>query len=169
MIDMYGTGPIGETRPTSDRKLSETCPLFDGEGYKLLKPGDWRRQNSPRFSLKGGPFDRIFNKNQVRHNQWQVKTPLILQPGLKYWDPHTVFPLALSLAYPESALLHFKFFASLPTKAANFVAEKQHVKNSEKYQIFVDDLAADPELRLDYSGSRRLHSFEQFIEMGIAR
>jgi hypothetical protein len=64
-----------------------------------------------------------------------AKTPLILEPGIYFYDPHTVLPVGLNFTSIEMALLPFRFTAALTQKIARVMAHRGHVQGSiDDYQ-----------------------------------
>ncbi|MEO8668663.1 MAG: glycosyltransferase family 2 protein, partial [Bauldia sp.] len=109
MVDMYGPGPVRETVVADGASFFDVSPLFDGEGYSVSMPDDWRGDSFPRLVIRGGPIERLLGAEK---SAWWVKTPLILEPGISFHDPHSVYPPALNFVAPRIALLHFRWLAS---------------------------------------------------------
>ena len=166
MVDMYGRGPVSEARMRPGECLLDACPLFDGDGYRVAFPGNWRAENFPRLNTWGGPYERIFGrKNGIG---MLAKTPLILEPGIYFHDPHTVLPVGLNFTVMEMALLHFRFSAALTGKIARILEHRGHTQGSiDDYQLMGDRMKADPEFGFAYSGSVKFETPQQFIDRAM--
>lgn len=165
MVDMYGEGPIGAARLRPDRTLFDICPCFDGDGYAIALPADWRAEDFPRLNIRGGPMMRLFGEDRLG---WLAKTPLLLEPGIFYRDPHTTAPMALNLALPHIALLHFRFLASIGDKIRRVAERRMHSpENTSTYVKLGEKLAQNPDFSVAYPGSVRFTSPRQFVERGM--
>jgi hypothetical protein len=162
MVDMYGAGAIAAARLSPEKSLVEICPCFDGDGYAIAVPADWRAGNFPRLDARGGPMMRLFGEEAPG---WMAKTPLVLEPGILYHDPHTIHPVALNLALPHIALLHFRFLGSVADKIRRVAERRMHsAGNTSTYLKLAERLERDPEFSLAYSRSERFTSPRQFVD-----
>jgi Glycosyl transferase family 2 len=166
MVDMYSKGPISEARIEPSRGFLETCPLFDGEGYKIVMPENWRADNFPKLDALGGPMRRVFGgKDKLG---WLAKTPLILEPNIYFHSPHSVLPVGLNFTPMEIALLHFRFSATVIQKIARVLDHRQHAESSishyEKLGLRIKD---DPNFSFLYPGSVKFKTPQQFIEKSM--
>lgn len=166
MVDMYGPGPVAESRVKPGGSLLEACPLFDGDGYKAALPGNWRAENFPRLNTWGGPRERVFGRKGGIG--MLAKTPLILEPGIYFHDPHTVLPVGLNFTTMEIALLHFRFSAALTGKIARILEHRGHTQGSiDDYQLMDDRMKTDPKFGFAYSGSVKFETPQQFIDRAM--
>ena len=166
MVDMYSSGPIAEARIEPSRSLLETCPMFDGEGYVVVMPENWRADNFPKLDARGGPMRRVFGgKDRLG---WLAKTPLILEPNIYFHSPHSVLPVGLNFTPMEIALLHFRFSAAAIQKIARVLDHRQHAESSishyEKLGLRIND---DPNFSFLYPGSVKFKTPQQFIERSM--
>lgn len=162
MVDMYGAGPIAKAHVEPTGSLLEICPFFDGDGYDIGLPENWRENDFPRLNAHGGPVARVFGKKDKLG--WLAKTPLILEPNIYFQDPHTVFPVGLNLTPIEIALLHFRFTAHLKQKIARVLDRRGHSEGSiDDYQKIGAKLEQDPGFGFSYPGSVRFETPRQFL------
>jgi hypothetical protein len=166
MVDMYSKGPIAKAIVKPGRSLLGTCPFFDGDGYQIKLPENWREDDFPRLNALGGPVIRVFGRKG--RLGWMAKTPLILEPNIYFHDPHTVLPIGLNLMPTEIALLHFRFSASVTQKIAHVLERRQHSEGSiDDYQKLGARMNQDPGFSFLYSGSVKFRTPHQFIEKSM--
>lgn len=166
LIDMYSPGPVLQTRVEAHRSLLETFPQFDGEGYLVSMPKDWRAQGFPQMNIRGGPLRRVMNDLQALG--WLAKAPLILESDIYFGNPHSVNPVELNFAAPHTALLHFRLSGELPAKAIRVADWQTYSAGSlSDYQQLHERLRQDPGLSFSYPGSVRFSSPGQLIERGM--
>ncbi len=166
MVDMYGNGPIAKARIEPSRSLLETCPLFDGDGYEIRLPANWREDNFPRLDARGGPMRRVFGGNDKLG--WLAKTPLILEPNIYFHDPHSVLPVGLNFTPMEIALLHFRFSASVIQKVSRLLDHRQHAESSiNHYQNLGNRIKENPEFGFSHPGSVKFQNPQQFIDRSM--
>jgi len=120
MLDMYGPGPVLTCHPGQDGDLLTACPLFDGNGYTIEPPADWRQERFPRLNIRGGPEMRAIRPRPAFG--WLAKIALVLEPGILYRDPHTVYPFELNFDAPRMALLHFRFCSAIAPSSRGFAS-----------------------------------------------
>jgi hypothetical protein len=164
MVDMYSDGPLVDARVSASRDMLEICPFVDGDGYSISAPANWRVERFPRLDVRGGPMSRLYGSPG---RGWLAKTPLILEPGILFSDPHTVIPVCMNFAVPTIALLHFKFTELLTRRIAGLPARGYTEGSAATYRKLASDLEADPRFTLRYPGSVRFNSFEEFLERCI--
>ena len=168
MIDMYGPGPVATTHAPPEADLMDVCPLFDGDGYQIDRPSDWRQDGFPRLDIRGGPVMRLFGMHAPRG--WLAKAPLLLEPNIAYRDPHSVFPAALNFALPRIAVLHFRFTSAVAEKLQRVLRRKVHTEGSlSEYDAIRQRIHDDPSFTLAYAKSERLDSVRQLVVKGIIR
>jgi hypothetical protein len=168
MIDMYGSGPIASAEAPPEADLMQVCPLFDGEGYQIERPADWRQEGFPRLDIRGGPVIRLFGLLTVRG--WLGKVPLLLEPNISYRDPHSVFPASLNFAPPRIAVLHFRFTAAVAEKLQRVLRRKVHSEGSlSEYDAIRQRIQDEPSFSLAYEHSKRFESPAQLVEQGLIR
>jgi hypothetical protein len=166
MVDMYSKGPIAQAHVEPGGNLLDTCPFFDGDGYQIGLPENWREENFPRLIARGGPVVRVFG-SKGRGNVL-AKTPLILEPNIYFHDPHTVLPVGLNFAPIEIALLHLRFSSALIPKIARVMDHRGHSQFAiDDYQNLGDRMKQDPEFSFSYPGSVKFKSPQQFMDRSM--
>jgi hypothetical protein len=165
MLDLYGPGPVLETRAAEDGDLLAACPLFDGDGYTIEEPADWRADSFPRLNIRGGPEMRAIRPRPAFG--WLAKTALVLEPGILYRDPHTVHPFELNLDMPRMALLHFRFFSQIAMKLARIRERRPSPGSVAAYDQVGARLQAQPSFSFAYPGSVPFRSAEQLVDLGL--
>jgi hypothetical protein len=166
MVDMYGDGPLIKAHVEAGGSLLGTCPFFDGDGYKIGIPEDWRAENFPRIRAHGGPLARVFASKGG--GGMSAKAPLILEPNVYFHDPHTVLPVGLNFTPMEIILLHFRFSAAIVPKIKRVLEHRSYEQGSiDEYQVLGDRLKQDPEFSFWYSGSTKFESPQQFVDRGM--
>ena len=166
MVDMYSSGPMAEARVDPGGSLLDTCPFFDGDGYQIAPPKNWREESFPRLIAHGGPLRRVFGSNCGANIL--AKTPLILEPNIYFHDPHTVLPIGLNFTPMEIALLHLRFSAALTPKIARVLDHRPFEQGSiDEYQSLGNKMKQDPEFSFLYSGSVKFQTPQQFIDRGM--
>jgi len=166
MVDMYSDGPMAEARIESPRSPLETCPFFDGDGYEIMLPENWRADDFFKLDARGGPMHRVFGGSGKLG--WLAKTPLILEPNIYFHDPHTVLPVGLNFTPMEIALLHFRFSASLIQKISHVLDHRQHTESRiNSYENLGIRIKEYPEFSFVYSGSVKFKTPQQFIERSM--
>ena len=160
LVDMYAPGPLRAVGPAEGRRLGARFRLFDGTGYEEALCLE-------RISRKGGPRRRKFSWAGV--DPELTKYPLFrLRPGEVAASPHHLHP------YRENyrsdcflGLLHYKFVEGFRAKAERAAAEGNYWRGSLEYRRYLEVLARDPGLRLDYAGSRTYGGPADLIEAGL--
>ena len=166
MVDMYGGGPVVTTHIKPAGSLLGTCPYFDGDGYQIKIPENWRENDFPRLDAHGGPVERIFGKRGGPG--WLAKTPLILEPNIYFLGPHTVLPVGLNLLPTEMALLHFRFSAHLIRKIGRIMKRRDHSDWSiDDYQKMGIKIEQDPDFGFSYAGSVKFQTPQQFFDRSM--
>ncbi|MCX2724542.1 glycosyltransferase family 2 protein [Roseibium salinum] len=68
MVDMYPNGPIQDLKYQAGDSFLETCPYFDGSGYRHvpLKGAGGREFNTPKRHVFGGARERLFHHRSKR-------------------------------------------------------------------------------------------------------
>jgi hypothetical protein len=165
MVDMYAARPFRSTRSADESgSLLEDFPCFDGNGYTNTNHHNWRANSFPRQIIDGGPTRRLYGS---RGPGWLAKTPLLLEPGIIYLDPHTVLPVALNFTAVGIALLHFRFTGDLLEKIAT-VERLQYTKGSiTEYRLIRDSIAVNPDFSFVYEATQRFTDPQQFIQRNM--
>lgn len=165
MIDMYDLGPLSKAiGPHESINLLKDFSHFDGTGYSRIKEHNWRKNNFPRQIIDGGPSKRVAGGSRFA---WLAKTPLILEPGVFFLDPHTVIPVSLNFNKVLIGLLHFRFNGDL-LKKTKIAKKLGHTQGSvEKYNKYGSQIESNPDFSFGYDNSQKFEKPSQFIEKGI--
>ncbi|SER00082.1 Glycosyl transferase family 2 [Faunimonas pinastri] len=79
MVDMYSDRPIEQVSYRPGQSFIETCPFFDGTGYRMGSPkaASLRRFPNPGLQVHGGPRERLFSAGRRPQNavdRWVLRT-----------------------------------------------------------------------------------------------
>ena len=162
LVDMYAPGPLLAVGPAGGQRLGERFRLFDGTGYEEALCLE-------RISRKGGPRRRRFSHPGDVFDPELTKYPLFrLGPGEVAASPHHLHP------YRENyrsdcflALLHYKFGDGFLAKAERASIEGNYWRGSLEYRRYLEVMARDRDLRLDYSGSRAYAGPADLVAAGL--
>lgn len=68
MVDMYPQGPLKEQSYRPGESFLDTCPWFDGDGYRYnpLKGSHGKRYRTPARHVFGGTRERLFHQQAKR-------------------------------------------------------------------------------------------------------
>lgn len=149
LVDMYSPGPLLAVPPANGQSLEARFRLFDGIGYDEALCLE-------RISRKGGPRRRRFSHPGDDFDPELTKYPLFLiRPGEVAASPHHLHPYRDNyLSDCFLALLHYKFGDGFLAKAELASLEGNYWRGSLEYRRYIEVLARDRDLRLDYPGSR---------------
>ncbi len=162
LVDMYAPGPLLAVPPAAGRRLGERFRLFDGDGYeealcleRISRKGGPRRR---KFSLRGDTFDPELTKYPLFH----------VRAGEVVASPHHLHP------YRENyrsdcflGILHYKFRDGFLAKAERASAEGNYWRGSLEYRRYLEVLARDRGLRLDYPESRAYGGPGDLVAAGL--
>jgi len=162
LVDMYAPGPVLEYRLDRRRPLEENFSLFDADGYE-------ERQVPRMISRRGGPRKRCFTSAGLEIDPELTKYPLFrLEPGEVMANPHHIHPYAdnfLSACY--LGILHFKFLPGLMAKIRAAIETEAYWEGSLEYKAYLEVLTANPDLVLQYAGSRSYRGPKSLVETGL--
>lgn len=165
MLDMYGPGPVAETRYRPGDDFLDHCPWFDRTSHHVEVPEAGPFANETfRF---GGARTRVFG-DTVEY--LVTKTPLIhydadvVLAGGQHFTSHP----SERIAHHGAAVLHFKYFASFVEYARDEAERGEHADGGRQYASYASTLADDDRLTLhDPAESIRYESCEQLVGLGI--
>jgi hypothetical protein len=162
LVDMYAPGPLLAVPPAGGRPLGARFRLFDGTGYEEALCLE-------RISRKGGPRRRKFSQAGDVFDPELTKYPLFrLRPGEVAASPHHLHPYRDNyLSDCFLGLLHYKFGEGFLAKAERAAAEGNYWRGSLEYRRYLEVLARDPGLRLDYPGSRAYADPADLVAAGL--
>lgn len=87
MVDMYPDGPLKDLSYRSGDSFLDTCPFFDGDGYRYnpLKGSHGKRYPTPARHVFGGTRERLFHQQAKRpknaFDRLLLKTVFALRAG----------------------------------------------------------------------------------------
>lgn len=165
MIDMYSPTPLAHAPSLEDSiDILKTFPCYDSDGYNRIRDHDWRSTNFPRQIIDGGPAKRLFARPGPG---WLAKTPLLLEPGPVYIDPHTVLPVSLNFSPVLIALLHFRFTSALIDKI-DAVYRLGYSKGSvDEYHLLGNAIRTNPDFTLLYSRTETFTTPSSLIRQNL--
>ena len=154
LVDLYAPGQL--LKPRGPMRL------FDGDGYTQLT----RRR---MVSVRGGPRRRRLSQGEFDLNPELSKYPLFrLEPDEVMANPHHLWPFAKNLSAPcHLGILHHNFSAGLEEKIERAIEQGNYWNQSIEYRAYQAVLSADPQLSLEYEGSREYGSPEDLVELGL--
>jgi hypothetical protein len=159
---MYAPGPLLAVGPAAGRRLGVRFRLFDGEGYEEALCLE-------RISRKGGPRRRRFSQPGDVFDPELTKYPLFLiRAGEVAASPHHLHPYRDNyLSDCFLGLLHYKFGDGFLAKAERASAEGNYWRGSLEYRRYLEVLARDRGLSLDYPGSRAYSGPADLVAAGL--
>ncbi len=166
MLDAYSEKTLNETVYQSGDDPFKVAPFFDRDGYIQIST-----PKLPTFT-RGGPRMRIHNRLEP------LKSPALNKIPLVWWkwnyrytsSMHDLRPMRLMRAQDaynptiSGALFHFKFFASLTSKAEEEMVRKEHFEGGTEYHRYME--AANPHF-YEEGISIRYESPDQLIRLGL--
>jgi hypothetical protein len=166
MLDAYSDKPLNDTVYHSGDDPFDVCPFFDRDGYV---------QEARRYAetaTRGGPRMRVYNRSTPQNSPALNKVPVVWwQWNFRYTSSmHDIKPSRVMRIGMDGrpaitgALFHFKFFASLSSKANEEMVRKQHYNASQEYQRYVE--THNPMFYED-GLSIRYESPDQLINLGL--
>jgi hypothetical protein len=163
MIDMYSERGVLTALHEPQKRLLDTCSLFDREGYQFEDvPATF--QSPPRLKWSGGPAERYLNAPVG----WLGKVPLLRWFETTWClNPHVVYPFASNFGRPRGGLMHFKWLSDFAAQVSVGVQRNQYAANSAKYRRFQESIAAHGDFCFANAQSARFTSSSSFVEIGL--
>ena len=158
LIDMYAPGPLLQFDWDGRAPLAEAFPLFDSDSYQQFR-------YEMIIARKGGPRPRKLSNGDPGFRPEMTKYPLFRpRPGDVMDNPHHISPEAENFASDcMIGLLHFKFLPGFVAKAKQAIREASYFSGSAEYRAYLEALARDPDLTLDYDGSQRFEGPQSLV------
>jgi hypothetical protein len=194
LLDLYGSGVLGETIAAAHQSLVDACPYFDSEyvWHSRFRIPGIHGPRFPAYHITGGPRWRVLFPLAHRHYHllwviWhlssylKVPLPATLKsaptltkipfvrwlPGTRYQHPHATTPIKLSEV--TGVLLHFKFLEDFFERVKTEVSRKEHWDGASEYARYQARLNDNPSLAFYYSGSVAYESSEQLVRLGLLK
>lgn len=167
LLDLYSEGPIRATSYTPGDSFLEACPFFDADSYT--------HSPSHGVAARGGPRERVF----WRDRDWGYPAPFLPKVSLVKWKVGRVYEASthvisgITPAEVTGALLHFKFLADFPARAALEAERKEHFASARQWHrqnvTYSEVMNQDPDLTLFHDRSVRYRNSLQLVSVGLLR
>jgi len=165
-LDAYSNRPLAETQLPDGQSPFDVAPFFDRDGYVQCE--GWGRGTW----IRGGPRLRVHFRDRPEHAPALNKLPLVKWRRHFHYrmSMHDAWPLHLNRAHPPGdiaptgTLFHFKFLASLRSKAEEEAERGEHYAGGREYTRYREAGDAnfyEPGLSVRYEGPAQL------IELGL--
>lgn len=165
MIDMYGPGPVADTRYVPGEDFLDHCQYFDRlTHHRSLKDAGPYTNQVFHF---GGARTRVFGDDV---DYLVTKTPLVrydaevVLAGGQHWTSHP----SEVIAHDACAVLHFKYFASLVDRATREAERAEDSHWRKQIESYRTTFERERELCLfDPAESIAFEKSTQLVELGI--
>ncbi|MEO7040256.1 MAG: glycosyltransferase family 2 protein [Gemmatimonadaceae bacterium] len=168
MLDLFSDRPFSQIEARPGERLRDVYRYYDltdlvptDEVYWIR---DGARTNSEIVCLFGGIRKRFFGDDCLL----LTKHPLLYADdsvGIYTYDGH--FHTNAPIADISTALLHFKYVASLPSRVRRTVEERWHNKAEALYGGLSGVLGEQPDLCLRLETARELHDVNELVQQGF--
>lgn len=165
MLDMYGAGPVAETRYVPGDDFLDHCRYFDRHAHhvSIENAGPFTNQT---FHF-GGARTRVFG-DEVEY--LVTKTPLIrydpdvVLAGGQHWTSHP----SERIAHDGCAVLHFKYFSSFVDYATAEAERAEHSESGRQYKAYRTTLERESDVGFhDPAVSIAFAESTQLVDLGI--
>ena len=169
LLDMYPKGDLAQTDYQEGEDPFEIACWFDAGNYTIDKNGDYGN-----LWIRGGPRARKFFAEQPTKAPALNKIPLVKwhRSYVYVSSTHMLLPRGLNQVYDEyggektsGILLHSKFLNTLPEKAKEEMARKQHYAASAEYKAYAAQLEHGADLWCPWS--ERFINWRQVEILGL--
>jgi hypothetical protein len=168
-LDLYPRGPLSMARIAPGDDPVAAAPWFDTGPYRM-------RRQSPMGNawVQGGPRARAFYAGTPDRAPTLNKFPFLRWHWRHAWatSTHAALPPRLNAVWPDpgqaritGALLHTKFLADAPARAAEEQARGEHFAQPPLHAGYYAGVASDPDLWLP--GSVRYTGWQQLVDLGL--
>lgn len=168
LLDLYGEGPVSETRYRSGEDPVACAPWFDANNYVVARDALYHN-----LWIQGGPRMRAFFADCPKQAPAVNKIPLVKwQRGYVYnAGAHDLLPRHVNRVYTRSGgsltsgvLLHAKFLHVLVSKVTEEVDRQQHYADSSEYRAYAE---AGGNVCLWTAQSTRYQGWQQLCDLGL--
>jgi glycosyltransferase involved in cell wall biosynthesis len=167
-------------RPSSPWKKPENKPeLIGGPRLRMLSSIERELATTWFSQWIRGQIDRVLPMTPDLLLPWVVrafprsipslcKAPLVRSgAGVSYTSAHYTRGARL---FPENVVLcHFKFLADFAVRVRAEATRGEHYRRGAEYIMYADAISQKEHLNLVYEGTQRLHTVDQFVELGLIR
>jgi hypothetical protein len=163
-LDLYPRGPLSSARVAPGDDPVTAAPWFDAGPYRMRR--QWPKGNA---WVQGGPRARVFYAGSPDRAPTLNKFPFVRWHWQYAWttSTHAALPPRLNDVWPDpgarritGVLLHTKFLADAPARAACEQARGQHFAKPPLHGSYYAGMTADPDLwtpdSVRYTGWRQL-------------
>lgn len=142
LLDLYPKGPLSQAHVQPGQDPTEVAGWFD--------PGNYSIRPDPRLRnlcIRGGPRGRAFFPDRPDHAPALNKIPLVKWGWRTVYasSTHALLPRGLNLTYDRGGgekacgvLLHTKFTAAFPARAAEEAQRRQHYARAREYAAYAE-------------------------------
>jgi len=167
MLDLYSDRAVADTvaRPGQDPR--EVCQFFDRRWHHYVTESHGPFLNQRGYW--GGARQRVFPKVE---NYYLSKVPLLRydRDRILTGGQHYTNGPANQISSRRAALIHTKFFSSLPDGARQEIDRGEHYDGAVDYRHYVDRFEKDEGLSLfDPEESVRYEGTAQLVALGVCR
>ncbi|MEO0363722.1 MAG: glycosyltransferase family 2 protein [Pseudomonadota bacterium] len=169
LLDLYGSGPIRETRCAPGEDPVEAAPWFDPANYFFRRNDRYRN-----LWIQGGPRLRAFFADRPAQAPALNKIPLVKwRSGACYVSStHSLLPRGYNLTYDEwegekltGALLHAKFLSTAAEKAEEELTRREHFAGGREYEAYAEAMRGNASLWTEHSV--RYEGWRQLERLGL--
>ena len=169
MLDLYPQGPLSTARITPGGDPVTAAPWFDPGPYRMRR--QWPMGNA---WVQGGPRARVFYARNPDRAPTLNKFPFVYWNRRYAWttSTHAALPPRLNAVWPDpgqarisGVLLHTKFLADAPDRAAEEQARGEHFAKPPLHGGYYAGVASDPDLWTP--DSVRYTGWRQLVELGL--
>jgi len=169
MLDLYPKGPLSTARVAPGGDPVAAAPWFDPDPCRVRR--QWPMGNA---WVQGGPRARAFYANAPDRAPTLNKFPFVRWHWQYAWttSTHAALPARLNAAWPDpgqaritGVLLHSKFLADAPARAAEEQGRAEHFARPPLHNDYYAGVAADPNLWMP--DSVRYTGWRQLVELGL--
>ena len=170
MLDLYPKGPVRNAEYAAGDDPTQAAPWFDAYGYWVQ-----RQRKMGNLWCQGGPRARLLFADDP------TKAPTLNKIPLVFWDrayvyvnsTHNALPTRLNQTWSDAGapervsgvLLHTKFLADAPDRAASERERGEHFADPKQYQHFYDQMADNPDFWTPQS--QRYTGWQQLLDLRL--
>ena len=168
LLDLYGDGPVAETRCAVGEDPTKAAPWFDAHNY-----GAQIHNRYHNLWIQGGPRQRVFYADRPQKAPALNKIPLVRwrRSYVYLTSTHNLLPRRLNRTYERGGgstttgvLLHAKFLDVLPTKVAEELVRREHYESGAEYEAYSQQGAGT---RLWTQESTCYEDWRQLCDLGL--
>ncbi len=168
LLDVYGRGPVEETRLRPGEDPLAAAPWFDAHNYVVQ-----RHDRYHNLWIQGGPRLRVFFADRPKLAPALNKIPLVKwrRGQVFLTSTHNLLPRRLNRVYDirggslvSGVLIHAKFVDVLADKVAEELERREHYADSLEYRAYGEQGGGT---RLWTGQSTRYEGWRQLCDLGL--